>query len=457
MGIGGAIRTPARPTTGPPTQGDAPERRRGAARRLYDLALDLPGAQPAQPRRASRAVRGRVGRPGRRPRRPHDPRRRGRAPLVQVATARSRRRSCPSATRTRTGARHRPISGRRSAAPRSMVQFYDPTDLFGDLAEALAERTRPSRRRRTSSRSKRWSTPRRARTRRSPHADALTRATGRRNRAIDAELLAVREYLPGRWLQTYAAQGLAAGARPGQYLHVRPPGGLGRPDATTGHAPRRRPGTRRVDRPSSARPTRPGDGLRPCGHRNGSTSWGRSGGPCVSIRRTHHLLLIADGDGVAALRPLADDALAAGRQVTLLFGADSIADVYPSSLLPDEVEYVVATTDGSLGHRGSVIELVEGYEAWADQAFAVGTRARAGASRAPGERARGPAGCRAPRPPPGSRRASWLPSGRAAAGSRYPAAAHRLCPGRVPRLRGRRDRTRRSASVARVRSSARTS
>jgi dihydroorotate dehydrogenase electron transfer subunit len=46
--------------------------------------------------------------------------------------------------------------------------------------------------------------------------------------------------------------------------------------------------------------------------------------------------------------------------------------VYPSSLLPDEVEYVVATDDGSLGHHGFVTELVQDYEAWADQAFACG-------------------------------------------------------------------------------------
>jgi dihydroorotate dehydrogenase electron transfer subunit len=36
------------------------------------------------------------------------------------------------------------------------------------------------------------------------------------------------------------------------------------------------------------------------------------------------------------------------------------------------VEYVVATADGSLGTRGSVVDLVLAYEAWADQAFACG-------------------------------------------------------------------------------------
>jgi dihydroorotate dehydrogenase electron transfer subunit len=46
--------------------------------------------------------------------------------------------------------------------------------------------------------------------------------------------------------------------------------------------------------------------------------------------------------------------------------------VYPSSLLPDEVEYVVATDDGSVGHFGMVTDLVPEYESWADQAFACG-------------------------------------------------------------------------------------
>ena len=39
----------------------------------------------------------------------------------------------------------------------------------------------------------------------------------------------------------------------------------------------------------------------------------------------------------------------------------------------DEAEYVVATTDGSLGHRGEVTALLPEYEAWADQCFAAGS------------------------------------------------------------------------------------
>ena len=120
-----------------------------------------------------------------------------------------------------------------------------------------------------------------------------------------------------------------------------------------------------------------------------STCWARSADPSRSIARSRHLLLIAGGLGMAGVRMLADEAIRDGRQVTLLFGATSAREVYPSNLLPDEVEYVVATDDGSLGHRGFVTELVPQFEGWADQAFACGPmpmlRALAGWPRAAGD------------------------------------------------------------------------
>jgi dihydroorotate dehydrogenase electron transfer subunit len=99
---------------------------------------------------------------------------------------------------------------------------------------------------------------------------------------------------------------------------------------------------------------------------------GPLGRPFELDTRTRHVLLVAGGLGMAGVRSLADQALSEGRQVTLLFGAARAAEVYPSSLLPDEVEYVVATDDGSLGHHGFVTEILPDYEAWADQAFACG-------------------------------------------------------------------------------------
>ena len=110
--------------------------------------------------------------------------------------------------------------------------------------------------------------------------------------------------------------------------------------------------------------------------------------------RTRHLLLIAGGLGMAGVRALADDAIATGRQVTVLFGAASASEVYPSHMLPDEVEYVVATDDGSLGHHGRVTDLVPSYEAWADQAFACGPEPMLAALARTGQGPRRPVGRR---------------------------------------------------------------
>jgi len=89
--------------------------------------------------------------------------------------------------------------------------------------------------------------------------------------------------------------------------------------------------------------------------------------------RSRYLLVLTDVDGLARVRAVVDEAVASGRQVTLLLGAPSVSRVYPSSLLPDEAEYVVVTADGSLGHRGEVVDVLTQYEAWADQCFAAGS------------------------------------------------------------------------------------
>jgi dihydroorotate dehydrogenase electron transfer subunit len=190
-------------------------------------------------------------------------------------------------------------------------------------------------------------------------------------RLVDAELLASREILPGQWLQEYHAPWLAGGCRAGQFVHVRTPDYSGlvlrRPfsvntvDRATGtfsiHFRVAGQGSAWMSR------ARPGEQV---------PMLGPLGRPFEVAPGSHHLLLVAGGLGIAGLRALADEALEAGRRVTLLFGAAGAAGVYPTSLLPDEIEYVVATDDGSVGHRGFVTDLVPEYEAWADQAFACG-------------------------------------------------------------------------------------
>jgi dihydroorotate dehydrogenase electron transfer subunit len=190
-------------------------------------------------------------------------------------------------------------------------------------------------------------------------------------RLVAAELVDSRQILPGQWLQSFHAPELASGSRAGQFVHVR-----------TGDC-----SGLVLRRPFSINTADPATGIVTLHFRTvgRGTEWlthiregerldmlGPLGRPFEVDLRSRHLLLIAGGMGMAGLRMLADEALRDGRQVTLLFGSVDAAHVYPSSLLPDEVEYVVATDDGSLGHHGFVTELVPQYEAWADQAFACG-------------------------------------------------------------------------------------
>ncbi len=190
-------------------------------------------------------------------------------------------------------------------------------------------------------------------------------------RLVGAELLDAREILPGQWLQTYHAPALAIGSRAGQFVHVR--------TGDLSGLVLRRPFSINTADPSSGTITihfrtigrgtewfthlRPGDTI---------DMLGPLGRPFEVDPRSQHLLLIAGGLGMAGVRSLADEGIRNGQQVTLLFGAASAREVYPTSLLPDEVEYVVATDDGSMGHRGYVTELMPDYEGWADQAFACG-------------------------------------------------------------------------------------
>ncbi|MBA2571078.1 MAG: hypothetical protein H0V04_07865 [Chloroflexi bacterium] len=170
----------------------------------------------------------------------------------------------------------------------------------------------------------------------------------------------------------WRAPSIASAARPGQYVHLRAPDSLGfvplrRPLVICGIDTARGQVTMHVVARDPASTWFAG--LRP-GDRADLT--GPLGQPLQVGRRTNHLLLIGHGHSMPALMPIADAAVAAGRQVTLLCGAASAAGVYPSSLLRDEVEYVVATADGSLGHRGTVVGLMPEYEAWADEAIAIG-------------------------------------------------------------------------------------
>ncbi len=92
-------------------------------------------------------------------------------------------------------------------------------------------------------------------------------------------------------------------------------------------------------------------------------------------RDAQNLLLVAGGLGVAAVIALAEEAIGRGKAVTLLQGARSASKLYPSKLLPKEVEVLSATDDGSAGHHGLITDLLADNLPWADQVFACGPNA----------------------------------------------------------------------------------
>jgi dihydroorotate dehydrogenase electron transfer subunit len=84
------------------------------------------------------------------------------------------------------------------------------------------------------------------------------------------------------------------------------------------------------------------------------------------------LLLAAGGMGVAPLAFLAQKALEKGKLVKLLLGARDKSCLYPQELLPDGIETVVTTDDGSQGIKGKVTDILPEHVDWADQIYACG-------------------------------------------------------------------------------------
>ena len=88
--------------------------------------------------------------------------------------------------------------------------------------------------------------------------------------------------------------------------------------------------------------------------------------------RAQRLLMIGGGVGVAPLVMLSDEAAARNLDVVFVMGAANEAGLLAASELSDRLEYIVATDDGSRGHRGLATEVVGNFVQWADQIFACG-------------------------------------------------------------------------------------
>lgn len=88
--------------------------------------------------------------------------------------------------------------------------------------------------------------------------------------------------------------------------------------------------------------------------------------------RAQRLLMIGGGVGVAPLVMLSDEAATNGLDVVFIMGAATEDGLLAASELSNRIEYVVATDDGSRGHRGLATEVLGDYVQWADQIFACG-------------------------------------------------------------------------------------
>src|SRR5215216_2092136 len=88
--------------------------------------------------------------------------------------------------------------------------------------------------------------------------------------------------------------------------------------------------------------------------------------------RAQRLLMIGGGGGVAPLVMLSDEAAAKNLDVVFVMGAATEAGLLAASELAEQVEYGVATDDGSRGHRGLATEVIGDFVQWADQIYACG-------------------------------------------------------------------------------------
>ena len=186
---------------------------------------------------------------------------------------------------------------------------------------------------------------------------------------VRARVLSNEEIMPSTHVLTLESSELGRAAAPGQFVHIRcgPTWDplLRRPMSIY----RIRPGSvslmvRAVGTGSSMIASSAPGAMLDC--------LGPLGRPFEVEPNARRLLMIGGGYGVAPLVALAERVLDRGCEVVLLVGAATAPYVFPPALLPAEVEYEVATVDGSLGHCGLVTELALPYLDWADRVYACG-------------------------------------------------------------------------------------
>ena len=87
---------------------------------------------------------------------------------------------------------------------------------------------------------------------------------------------------------------------------------------------------------------------------------------------SHNILLVGGGIGIAPLPFLAQNAMDNGCSVTLLLGATTSCQLCPQHLIPESVNCVFTTDDGTAHTKGFITSLLPDYIEKADQIFACG-------------------------------------------------------------------------------------
>jgi dihydroorotate dehydrogenase electron transfer subunit len=103
--------------------------------------------------------------------------------------------------------------------------------------------------------------------------------------------------------------------------------------------------------------------------------------PPTKSGQSKHLLLVAGGIGIAPLVFLMHHT-SSQHQITLIHGASTAAQLYPFSSagkkrsklshLPNGVQFIPVTEDGSMGQKGRATDILPDSLDWADQVYACG-------------------------------------------------------------------------------------
>jgi dihydroorotate dehydrogenase electron transfer subunit len=213
-----------------------------------------------------------------------------------------------------------------------------------------------------------------------------------------AEISSNVEVIPGIHLMWIEAPDIAAAAQPGQFITVR-----------CGDFTLRRPFSIHQSSPLTCSPY---DSSRRAGEDPGEgeiavlfkitgkgTLWlsQRKAGQKIDIlgplgkgfsipptksKQSKHLLLVAGGIGIAPLVFLVQQA-SSEHLIALIHGATTAAQSYPFSLargtkrgklshLPNGVQFIPVTEDGSTGQKGMATDILPDFLDWADQIYACG-------------------------------------------------------------------------------------